>query len=361
MKSYNGKKILITGCNGFKGTWLVKSLMHFGVSDIIGICEKERKDDLWKELGISAQVKLYYESILNKSRMKEIIAAEKPDVIYHLAAQALLPRSYEIPVETFEVNVMGTIYLLEAIRTSNHECVFVFVSSDKCYYNNEQSSGYVETDRLGGKDPYSASKAAAEIAVHSYYQSYFRQKDSPAKIASARSGNIIGGADFSHNRLVPDCIKSWIENKPVLLRQPQSVRPWQFVLEPVRGYLMLGEQLMKNKSINGEAFNFGPNDVMQISSAELVERMFSHWGNNNISNPWITDVSTTRVAETNVLKLSSAKSKLVLNWYPKLNMEDTLRLTAEWYYTYYQNRSCIASLTDWQIKTYFESFQEAVQ
>jgi CDP-glucose 4,6-dehydratase len=272
----------------------------------------------------------------------------QPDFVFHLAAQALVRTSYDDPLATWSTNVMGTLHLLEGLRRLNKPCAAVIITSDKCYDNVEWVWGYRETDGLGGPDPYSASKGAAELAVRSHIKSFF-PKGSMVRIASARAGNVIGGGDWAADRIVPDCIRAWSGGATVELRNPHATRPWQHVLEPLSGYLNLVMALANDEGLHGEPFNFGPPAQQNHSVLELVNEMSMHWDQVR----W-DDVSgaTQGPYESRLLKLNCDKALHFLYWHAVMGFADTVRMTAEWYRAYYRDPSSIAGVTRAQIQAY---------
>ena len=273
-KFYNKKKILITGHTGFKGSWLVHWLSKYNVQ-IMGISLKQvDKLNLFKFVNKKKLIDKRFD-IANYKQLEKNILKFKPDIIYHLAAQALVKKSLIKPLETFRTNIIGTANILGCINKLDKKTISVIVTSDKCYQNLNLLRGYHEDDRLGGHDPYSASKASAEIVFRSYFNSILR-KNKKIKIATARAGNVIGGGDWSLNRLVPDCVRAWALNRRVKIRNPNSTRPWQHVLEPLSGYITLSYQLKKNKNINGVSFNFGPkiNEVATVKKVLQISQKY---------------------------------------------------------------------------------------
>jgi CDP-glucose 4,6-dehydratase len=269
--------------------------------------------------------------------------------LFHLAAQPIVGASYDDPIETWGTNVMGTINVLEALRKIQHDCSAVIITSDKCYNNVEWEWGYRENDALGGPDPYSASKGAAELAIRSYVKSYFSGEDNSVRIASARAGNVIGGGDWAANRIVPDCVKSWSKNEIVELRNPHSTRPWQHVLEPLGGYLQLGALLSQNHHLHGEAFNFGPQAQQNQSVLELVKQMSKSWSEVRWAE---CESKSSQFYESGLLKLNCDKALHFLNWHAVLDFEETVALTANWYRSFYEVPSSIREVTNKQINDY---------
>ena len=270
---FKNKKVLITGHTGFKGSWLGLWLNILGAK-IIGVS----KDIPTNPSHFSLKNNFYYKdlrfNLKNFSKISNLIGVEKPDFIFHLAAQPIVLKSYENPYETYFSNSVGTLNILESLRLSNHPCSAVLITSDKCYENLNKNIQYKETDRLGGIDPYSSSKASAELMIRSYCKAFFSKPNSKVRLASARAGNVMGGGDWAVNRIVPDCMRSWSKNKKVTLRSPKSTRPWQHVLEPLCGYLTLTAKLNLNKKLIGESFNFGPKANNSYSVEELVSKNY---------------------------------------------------------------------------------------
>lgn len=280
--------------------------------------------------------------------LKHLVSQTQPDFVFHLAAQSLVRRSYADPLETYQTNVLGTLNLLEALRSLVKPCTAVLITSDKCYDNVEFVWGYRETDTLGGADPYSASKGAAELVIRSHVKSFF-PKDGPVRVAVGRAGNVIGGGDWAADRIVPDSVRSWASGKPVQLRNPNSTRPWQHVLEPLSGYLTLAGGLSECPELHGEPFNFGPPTQQTHSVLELVEQMSNHWD----QVCW-DDVSSNDGApyESGLLKLNCDKALHHLNWHAVLSFEETVKMTTEWYQSYYKDPRSIRELTVAQIQGY---------
>ena len=269
---YNQKKVLITGNTGFKGSWLTIWLKQLG-AEVYGISiDIPSQPSNFLVSKLDEVIKTKFIDINNLESLNEEIKYIQPDFIFHLAAQPIVFDSYKNPINTFNTNIIGTCNILESVRHLTKNCVVILITSDKCYDNVEWIWGYKETDHLGGKDPYSASKAAAEIVIHSYYESFFK-KSNNIRIASVRAGNVIGGGDWADSRIIPDAIRSWSENLTLQIRSPKSTRPWQHVLEPLSGYLFLGQQLFNNINLSGEAFNFGPNDLSNFTVEELLIEM----------------------------------------------------------------------------------------
>jgi len=267
---YKDKKVIVTGHTGFKGSWLTSWLLKLG-ANVIGISnEIPTKPSMFNEIGLENKIVHCLEDIRDLPKMIEIVSKERPDFLFHLAAQPIVSTSYENPIETISSNVMGTTNILEALRFSNHSCVAIIITSDKAYENIEQIWGYKEDDKMGGNDIYSASKGAAELIIKSYYQSFFKNNDSNVKLAIGRAGNVIGGGDWAKDRIVVDCMEAWSESNRVEIRSPEATRPWQHVLEPLSGYLNLGQVLYENDFFDGKAFNFGPRAEQNHTVEQLL-------------------------------------------------------------------------------------------
>lgn len=346
--NYKDKKVFVTGHTGFKGAWLINWLYLLG-ANIKGYA-LEPKDE--KGLFSIIAPKIEFENIIadirDKKKLQKEILNFTPDFIFHLAAQALVRESYEIPSETFEINAIGTANVLEAVNMLNNKCTVIVVTTDKVYENKEIDYHYKETDELGGYDPYSASKAATEIVVSSFRYSFFNLKkhqEHQKVIASVRAGNVIGGGDWSKDRLIPDIVRSLKASEPVNVRNPLSVRPWQHVLEPLSGYLLLGLLLNKEPYTFSGAYNFGPlpNDHLPVN--ELVKLALECWGNGS----WKDTSDASQPHEAGLLKLDITKAKSVLNWLPKLTSKDAVEWTIDWYK---QHENDIFNYTIQQIKTY---------
>jgi CDP-glucose 4,6-dehydratase len=348
-KTFNAKTVLITGHTGFKGSWLAAWLKQLGAR-VVGIAlDPPTEPSHFVAAILTDGMTDLRIDIRNQVALEEAIVSAQPDFVFHLAAQALVRPSYEDPVETWQTNLLGTIHVLEGLRKLDKSCAAVIITSDKCYDNVEWVWGYRETDAMGGPDPYSASKGAAELAIRSHIKSYFPKATSKVRIASARAGNVLGGGDWAGDRIVPDCVRSWAKGETVQLRNPQSTRPWQHVLEPLSGYLSLAIALSQRPELHGEPFNFGPQAQQNHSVLELVQQMALHWDQVR----W-QDVSESVVGpyESGLLKLNCDKSLHYLQWHAVMGFEDTVRMTAEWYRAYYQEPAKITLTTDAQISNY---------
>ena len=340
------KKILITGHTGFKGSWLFIWLSLMG-ADLYGVSLKPKKNENILFFYFQDKVKNFFFDISNEIKTKNLIKKIQPDFIFHLAAQAIVSQSYKYPLSNWNTNLFGTINLLESVKNFKQKCIIVIVTSDKCYEVDERKKQiFDEQAKLGGKDPYSASKACVEILTNSYYCSFFRNNKN-ISIATARAGNVIGGGDFSKDRIVPDCMKSWHLNNHAIIRNPNHIRPWQHVLDALSGYLLLAKKLNESKKINGEAFNFGPDDKKLINVNNLVKRLGLFWKNSLIKNN--RNVHK-KILETSVLQLDSKKSKKILKWKTTLDLNNMIFMTSSWYARYYASKDQIVNFSLDQIR-----------
>jgi CDP-glucose 4,6-dehydratase len=330
--SYNNKRVFITGHTGFKGTWLTAILHQLGAT-IKGYALEPEDSKPFHDLFASYSLcESIISDIRNKEKLRSEINAFQPDYIFHLAAQPLVLRSYEIPAETFEINVTGTANLLESVKELERKCAIIVITTDKVYENKEQNILYQENDRLGGYDPYSASKACTEIVVDSFRNSFFNVNNFESHrkaIASARAGNVIGGGDWSENRIIPDTAKALLNNEIIKVRNPDSVRPWQHVLEPLAGYLLLGGFLYDQPLLFSKPYNFGPYPEDHLTVRELVDLAIEIWGTGRVE----TSGSGNKLHEANLLQLDISRAIDELKWKPKLNAREAIRWTIEWYKT----------------------------
>ncbi len=325
-EKFKNKKVLITGHTGFKGAWLSLWMYLIGAR-VVGVSlPNKNKNNHFNKLNLKKNFKSYYFDIQNINDLKKIFVKHKPDYVFHLAGQSLVKKSYKSPRNTFLTNTIGTLNILESLLLLKKECVAVIITSDKVYYNRETSRGYLETDELGGKDPYSSSKACAEKIIFSYLNSFLRRKKN-LKIAIARAGNVIGGGDWNESRLIPDCIKAWSKKEKVLIRNPSSTRPWQNVLDVLKGYMTLAIKLKKNSKLNGEAFNFGPRGNDNYSVLQIIKYLKSIWK----MVDWKVHKSKKSFYESKLLKLNSNKAAKLLNWKCSLTTKESLHLTIDWY------------------------------
>jgi len=325
---FKGMTVLVTGHTGFKGSWLALWLRELG-AEVIGYSLKPptfpSNFDLTK---LAAKITHIEGDIRDYPNLKKAIDHTQPQVVFHLAAQALVIPSYTHPRETFDINASGTVNLLEAARNCPSIQAMVMVTTDKCYENKEWVWGYRETDPLGGNDPYSASKAMAEIAISTYQKSYF-SKEGPI-VASARAGNVIGGGDFADHRIVPDTMKALLQGQPVVVRNPQSVRPWMNVLDPLKGYLQLASCLLEKGRDYAQAWNFGPVEYKAVDVKTLVDKAIELWG----GGQWIQEAGMQPKPEMNTLRLNWDKAANFLGWHPAYQWDEAIRQTVEWFKAY---------------------------
>ena len=349
LSAYKNKRVFITGHTGFKGSWLSLWLKVLGAK-VTGISiNVPTSPSHFNAIKLKNRINDIRIDIRNLKTLKKIFKKTKPDYVFHLAAQSLVKKSFSNPMYTWQTNTIGTLNVLECLKELRNNCVAVIITSDKSYKNLEIKRGYRENDILGGKDPYSASKASAELGIQSYIDSFFSLKKTNILIGIARAGNVIGGGDWSENRLIPDCVKSWSKNKKVFIRNPRSTRPWQHVLEAVSGYMLLALSLKKNKKLHGEAFNFGPNNTKNYNVIFLVNLMKKYW--KKVS--WkLTNKKKQNFYESNLLKLNCNKSKIYLKWKSILNFKETTYMVATWYKNYYLQPKKIYSISINQIKEY---------
>ncbi len=330
-KIWEGKKVLITGHTGFKGSWLSIWLTKLG-AQVLGVSlEPKHALDNFHVSKLDSKIKSIYLDIKEFYLLNTIFKEFKPDIVFHLAAQALVGTAYAQPRTTFETNIIGTLNVLEAIRNNPFVKVGVIITSDKCYKNVEQIWGYRETDTLGGDDPYSASKGGAELVINSYIKNYFNKGDQ--LICSARAGNVMGGGDWSENRIVPDCFRSLFSGSQIIIRSPQSTRPWQFVLEPLRGYILLGEKLLQGMKEFSGSWNFGPSIEKAHTVQDVVKKIITNWGSGDLLIE-----QNNKFHENKLLQLDCTKSRMELGWKPVLSFEEIIRFTTEWYKYLYPNQ-----------------------
>ncbi|MBF0484904.1 MAG: CDP-glucose 4,6-dehydratase [Candidatus Omnitrophica bacterium] len=348
-KAYSGKRVLVLGHTGFKGAWLSLWLAQMG-ADLAGFSKDMPSEPcLFKVLNLKKKMRHDTGDIRNHNQLAKVFRAFKPEIVFHLAAQPIVRTAYREPKLTFDTNSGGTVNVLECIRQSPTVKAAVIITSDKCYENYGINRGYREDDRLGGEDPYSASKACAEIAFSAYFRSYFFQKLSPM-IATARAGNVIGGGDWASDRIVPDCVRAWSSGKVAMIRSPHSTRPWQHVLEPVSGYLWLGACLLQKKSgLTGSSFNFGPRHHASRDVKSLVDLFLSFWG----AGSW-NYIPSNGKKEARLLKLSPRKTAETLFWKTALSFADTVKFTALWYQKYYSKKIDMTEFSLGQIESYIQ-------
>lgn len=350
-KTYHGKKIFLTGHTGFKGAWLLKTLTLLGAQVKGYALEPQTANDLFYLINGAQICDSVIADLRDKKRLQDEILNFQPDFVFHLAAQPLVRLSYEIPAETFEVNVIGTANVLDGVKLLQKKCSVVLITTDKVYHNNEWLYPYRENDRLGGYDPYSASKACAELLIDSYRNSFFNTKDYDTHkkaIAVARAGNVIGGGDWSKDRLIPDIVRSLMNNKSVVIRNPDAVRPWQHVLEPLIGYLLLGERLSQEPQIFSQAYNFGPNMADTLPVLSMVQKAISAIGKGSYK----IHQEEGQLHEAGLLKLDISKVISELEWTPKMNAARTIEITMDWYKAFMEG-SDMNRLTENQINIFF--------
>ena len=346
---WKGKRVFLTGHSGFKGGWTVLCLQRLGAIVKGYSLEPNTTPSLFEIANIRDGIESEFGDVRDLDKLKKSLLDFSPEIVIHMAAQPLVRLSYQNPVETYQTNVMGTVNLFEAVRACESVIAVVNVTTDKCYENNEWVWGYRETDAMGGPDPYSASKGAAELAIRSHIKSYFPKENSKVRIASARAGNVIGGGDWAVDRIIPDCVKAWSSKGLVELRNPHSTRPWQHVLEPLSGYLNQAIALSDKPELHGEPLNFGPQAQQNHSVLELVKQMALHW--DQVKWRDISE-STEGPYESGLLKLNCDKALHHLNWHAVMGFEDTVRMTAQWYRSYYESPKVILATTNQQIDDY---------
>lgn len=328
---FRNQNVLITGHTGFKGSWLSQWLLRLGANLFGYALEPPTSTSLYDQLRLGTKMKSVCADVRDVNVLRREVASSQPRFIFHLAAQSLVRRSYHAPIDTFATNVMGTVNLLDSIRDLQDSCAVVIVTTDKCYLNREWSRSYREDDALGGADPYSASKAMAELAVESYRRSWFSAYGNPIRLASARAGNVIGGGDWADDRIIPDCVRALQGGHPIEIRNPNARRPWQHVLDPLFGYLLLAEHLWAAESADDRtrvcsAFNFGPDETDNRTVAVLVDEVLRHW-------PGSSRVIQQHNAphEATLLSLATEKARAVLGWQPRWRFDRSIEQTISWY------------------------------
>jgi CDP-glucose 4,6-dehydratase len=352
-QAYRGKRVLVTGHTGFKGAWLSSWLIALG-AEVSGLSlSPEASPNLFEALGLGARMQSRIVDIREPAAVADAIAELQPEIVLHLAAQALVRRSYADPLATFATNVLGTAHVMQACLATDSVRAVVCVTTDKVYDNREWPWPYRENDQLGGLDPYSASKAAAELVAH-VYQRNLAPKQARPLIATARGGNVVGGGDWSEDRIVPDIVRALSSGQPIALRNPKAVRPWQHVLELCEGYLELGARLAAGEAGIDEAWNFGPRSSNEVEVARLVEATLHVWGRPD----WPVTVGSSPLHEAQLLRLDISKAVARLGWKPRLDIAQTLQWTAEWYQTFYAATTTPWDLTCRQIQD-FETLRAA--
>ncbi len=345
---YRGRRVLVTGHTGFKGSWLALWLTSLGAEVAGYAIDVPTSPSNFELLGLDQRIRHYLGDIRDRARLATVIDEFRPEMIFHLAAQSLVRRSYADPVTTFETNTMGMVNLLDCVRTRPWIEVAVLITSDKAYRNDEWCWGYRETDALGGHDPYSGSKGCAELVAHSFYHAFLEH--GRTRMATTRAGNVIGGGDWADDRIVPDCIRAWSVGESVNVRRPEATRPWQHVLEPLSGYLWLGARLwQKGEQLNGEAFNFGPDAHVDETVAELLDAMKTRWPGAAWGVPEGVDPGG---REATLLKLSCDKALFHLGWRAVLSFAATVEFTVDWYRSWHGGHQDLSGFTIAQIETY---------
>lgn len=330
---YKGKRILVTGHTGFKGSWLSIWLNEIGAQVIGFALNPYTEKDNFVVSNLSDKIIDIRGDVRDYNKLKEVFGKHKPEVVFHLAAQSLVIEGYNSPKETFDVNIGGTVNVLENCRLSKSVRIIINITSDKCYENKEWVWGYRETDRLGGYGPYSSSKACSELVTKAYRNAFFKlenHKYHGKVLSSVRAGNVIGGGDWRRDRIVPDCIRSLEKGEPIHVRNPFAIRPWQFVLEPLGGYLLLGARMFENFEKYCGAWNFGPASSSIITVKELVTLLLKKYG----KGTWKHEPSQTSIRETTHLSLDIGKAKHILGWNPCLSIEEAVGKTVDWYKSY---------------------------
>ncbi|CDR34491.1 CDP-glucose 4,6-dehydratase [Criblamydia sequanensis] len=347
---YKGKKVLVTGHTGFKGSWLTLWLTLLK-ADVTGFSLGNLEEpNLFSLLKLEKKIDHRVGDITHLAELEKLIQSVKPDIVFHLAAEALVFPSFQDPVKAFNVNAMGSINLLQALKGSDSKAA-LFITTDKVYENKNWDYGYREIDSLGGKDPYSASKAMSELAVRAYRESF---KESMPALATARAGNIIGGGDFSKYRLLPDCFRSLSRKEPILIRSPNSVRPWLYVLDALFGYLLLGKKLIEQPNSFSDSFNFGPLEIKGVTAKELAQTVINLWGNGS----WIQDPSfKENTKEMKTLRLSFDKAAEKLSWKPSFSWIDAVKETTRWYREFY-DKGDVEEVSISQIESFYEQAAE---
>jgi CDP-glucose 4,6-dehydratase len=350
--AYRGRRVLVTGHTGFKGAWLSLWLLRLG-AEVHGISLGRISDPaLFAVLGLQTQMDHRIGDVRDAALVHEVAADVRPHVVFHLAGQSIVRNGYADPTESFATNVLGTAHVLDAVRRVGEACCAVLVTSDKTYRNRGWEWAYRENDELGGRDPYSASKACAELVVRSYHASYFSTPGSPVRIASARAGNVVGGGDWAPGRIVPDCMRAWSQGRPVEVRNPGATRPWQHVLEPLSGYLALGAALLVDDAVAGEPFNFGPLSDAGTQVIDVIEMLSSFWSFEGQSER-VHVAPSDGPYEAERLKLACDKAMTRLGWWSVLPLAEMARLTAEWYQAFYRGPGeSVRHLTEQQIADY---------
>jgi CDP-glucose 4,6-dehydratase len=347
---WNGRNVFVTGHTGFKGSWLLLWLNSLGANVTGYALQPPTHPSLFEQAGVADTVRSIFADVRDFPRLKAALAECRPEVVIHMAAQSVVRRGYEDPIETYSSNVMGTVHLFEAVRQLGHACSVVNITSDKCYTNREWVWPYREDEPMGGRDPYSNSKGCAELVTAAYRESFFNPNShecGSVALASARAGNVIGGGDWTRDQLIPDIMRAFLAGKPCLIRNPSAIRPWQFVLEPLRGYLMLAERLAKEASAFATSWNFGPSDTDAKPVSSITDSLARSWGG---GASWIRD-SAMHPSESHLLKLDISKARACLEWHPVLPLNQALEWVVEWYRAF-EAGADLRRVTQQQIERY---------
>ena len=349
--AFGGARILLTGHSGFKGSWLASWLLDQG-GTVCGYSKDiPTQPSLFELTGLEQRLEHVVGDVRDTAHFRAVVHSFKPDFVFHLAAQALVSISYYDPLETFSTNVMGTASVMEVLRSVDWRCTVIIITSDKCYDNVEWVWGYREVDPMGGKDPYSGSKGAAELVYKSYFKSYFQSSDCPVKLAVARAGNVIGGGDWAADRIVVDCIRAWTTGNRVKIRSPAATRPWQHVLEPLSGYLALAAHVSRTNDQVGEAFNFGPRSEQNRSVVQLLSDLGRVWGFTSTDQAYEI-IDNVPFHEAGLLKLNCDKALLRLHWESTLSYAECMEMTGTWYRDVIRDGRAAAECTAEQIVRY---------
>ncbi len=352
LKIFKNKKILITGHTGFKGSWLSLWFKSLG-ADVMGVSiDIPTKPSHFRLINLEKKIKSKFLDISDLKKLKKIFISFKPDYVFHLAAQSLVKKSYQNPVLTYYTNAIGTLNVMESLNSLKNDCIAVIITSDKSYKNLEIQRGYKEEDVLGGLDPYSSSKASAELIIQSYFKSYLADKKN-IRIAVARAGNVIGGGDWSKDRLIPDCVRSWSKNEKVIIRNPNATRPWQHVLDALYGYIILSINLSKNVKLNGQAFNFGPGQNSNYKVIDVLKLVKKLWQ----KIFWKTTKVKKKEFESSLLKLNSSKANSKLKWKCNLSFKESIYFTIEWYKYFYTKKKNMHDFSIKQINLYINKLK----
>ncbi|MBK5241001.1 CDP-glucose 4,6-dehydratase [Clostridium sp.] len=347
---YKGKKVLVTGHTGFKGSWISIWLKNLGAEVIGYSLDAPTEPSMFEICKLNEKITSIIGDIREEKKLNEVFEKYKPEIVFHLAAQPLVRLSYKSPKETYEINVMGTVNVLEAAKNSSSVKGVVVITTDKCYENKEWVYGYRETDPMGGYDPYSSSKGCAELIVSSYRNSFYDERG--IGLSSVRAGNVIGGGDWAEDRLIPDFVRSVSEEKSIVIRNPIATRPWQHVLEPLSGYLWLGSEMLKDAKKYNSGWNFGPRDTDVLSVEGILKLSIKAWGKGNIELE-----ENAQPHEANLLKLDISKAKAHLKWHPVYDVNKAVDRTIQWYKNYYGNKN--ENMYEYTLKQIVEYVEEA--